>query len=149
MKIILLKDVPKVGRRYDIKDVSSGYALNMLIPKGSAEPATPEAQKRAEIERKKSEGERRLHEELLVKNLKDLDGKTLTVSGKANDRGHLFAGLHREEIAAELRKQTELQIDPSYIELAHPLKEIGEHTVEVKGGGKSVTFKLVIEAAQA
>ena len=148
MKIILLKDVPKLGRRYDLKDVSSGHALNMLIPQGMAVSATPDALKRYEVERKKAEGERKLHEDLLVKNLKDLQGKVLTISGKANEKGHLFAGLHREAIAAELQKQTELQIDPSFIELDHPLKEVGEHTVEVKGGGKSATFKVVIEAVK-
>jgi ribosomal protein L9 len=88
-----------------------------------------------------------VHDELLAKNLKDLEGKTLTVSGKANDKGHLFAGLHKEEITAELLKQTQLQIDPSFIELAHPIKELGEHTVEVKGGGRSAKFKLLVQAA--
>ncbi|MDE1941407.1 MAG: 50S ribosomal protein L9 [Patescibacteria group bacterium] len=148
MKVILIKDVPKLGSRYEVKDVSSGHATNLLIPQGLALAATPDALKRLETQRKQAEAERKIHEDLLVKNIKDLDGKTITISGKANDKGHLFAGLHREAIAAELQKQTELQIDPSFLAIEHPLKELGEHTVEVKGGGKSAKLKIVIEKAE-
>lgn len=144
MKVILLKDVAKLGKRFDVKEVSSGHAINLLIPQGHALAATPDVVKRLDSQKKKFEAERKIHEDLLVKNLKDLDGKTLTIVGKANEKGHLFAGLHREAIAAELLRQTELQIDPSFIQLEHPLKEVGEHVVEVKGGEKSVKFKVVI-----
>lgn len=146
MKIILLKDIPKVGKQHEIKEVSSGHAINLLIPRGDAIAATPEALKRTETMRTKSEAERKIREDLLVKNLKDLDGTTLTVSGKANDKGHLFAGLHKDEIVAELLKQTGLQINPDMIMLEHPVKEVGEHTIEVKAEGKSVKFKLVVTA---
>jgi large subunit ribosomal protein L9 len=144
MKIILLKDVSKLGRKYDVKNVSDGHALNLLIPQGSAIVATPDALKRLEKERAKMEGERKVQEELLVKNLEGLGSATLTIVGKANDKGHLFAGLHREEIAREIEKQTRLQIDPSFIQLEHPIKEVGEHLIEVKGAGKVVKVKVVI-----
>ena len=145
MKVILLKDVPKVGKRFDIKDVSSGHALNLLIPQGLAVSATPDAIKRLEVQKKQAEGERAIHEELLVKNIKGLDGITLTVVGKANEKGHLFAGLHASEIAKEIEKQTRLEVDPSFIQLEYPLKEVGEHAIVVKGGGKEAKFKIVIE----
>ena len=146
MKVILQKDIAKLGRKYDIKEVSSGYALNLLIPQGLAVIATAESIKKTETERTRLEGERKVHEDLLLKNIKDLEDVTLTISGKANDKGHLFAGIHKETIVAELLKQTELQIDPSFIQMEHPIKEIGEHTVEVKGGGKTVKFKVVVTA---
>ena len=146
MKIILLKDIPKLGKRHDVKDVSSGHAQNLLIPHGDAIPATPEALKRTEKLRMQAEAERKIREDLLMKNLKDLDGATIAVSGKANDKGHLFAGLHRDAIAAEVQKQTELQVDPAMIALDQPVKEVGEHTIEVKAEGTSVTFKLVVTA---
>lgn len=144
MKIILQKDVAKLGRKYEIKDVNSGHALNLLIPQGLAIPATPEAIKKNETERAKTEGERRVHNDLLVKNIVDLDGITLQIQGKSNDKGHLFAGIHKEAIVEELQKQTKIQIDPSFISLDQPLKTIGEHIVEVSGAGKSVKFKVEI-----
>ena len=151
MKIILLNNVPKLGQKYDIKNVSDGYALNLLIPRGLAIAATPEALKKAEAQRAKLEGEKKVSEELMSENLKRLDGMTLTIVGKANDKGHLFAGLHRDEIAKELNSQMQIQIDPSSIQLEHPIKEVGEYDIEVKReglpagqAGKSAKFKMVV-----
>ncbi len=147
MKIILINDVPKLGKKHDVKDVSNGHALNLLLPQGLAIAATPQAMKRAASEKAKMEGEKKVHEELLAENLKSLDGLTLTVSGKANDKGHLFAGLHKEAIVKELLAQSRVQVDPSFIQLEQPLKTVGEHEVEVKAGGKSAKFKVMIQAA--
>ena len=146
MKVILLKDVAKLGRKFDVKDVSSGHALNLLIPQGLAVAATTESIKRNDIHKIRSTDEKKIHEDLLIKNINDLDGVTLNISGKANDKGHLFAGIHKETIASELQKQTQLQLDPEFIQMEHPLKEIGEHTVEVKGAGKTAKFNVVITA---
>jgi large subunit ribosomal protein L9 len=147
MKIILLKDVQKIGKKYDVKIVSDGHAINLLIPQGLAITATPNAIKSLEAEKAKMERERMIHEELLVKNLEGLKAATITIVGRANEKGHLFAGLHKEAIAEEIQKQTRLQIDPSFIQLEHPLKTIGEHVIEVRGGGKNAKLKIVIEKA--
>lgn len=147
MKIILLKDVAKLGRKYDVKTVSDGHAINLLIPQKQAIVATRDALKRLEVEIAKSEGERKIQEELIVKNIDGLKNVAITIKGKANEKGHLFAGLHKEEIVREIEAQTRLQIDPSFLELEHPIKEVGEHSLEVKGAGKSVKIKIVVEKA--
>jgi large subunit ribosomal protein L9 len=147
MKIILLKDVAKLGRKYDTKTVSDGHAINLLIPQGLAIAATPDAVKRVENLKAAAEGERKIQEELLVKNIEGLKNVTLTITGKANDKGHLFAGLHKEVIAAEIEKQTRLVVEPSFIQLEHPLKTVGEHVIEVSAGGKNAKLKVVIEKA--
>jgi large subunit ribosomal protein L9 len=144
MKVILQKDVAKLGRKFDIKDVSSGYAQNLLIPKGLAIIATEDAIKRMEVERARTEGEKKVERDLLAKNIKDLDGVSINIIGKANDKGHLFAGIHKEAIVEELLKQTQLQIDPESISMTQPIKEIGEHTIEVKAGDKKASFKVVV-----
>lgn len=146
MKIILMKDVPKVGKKYDMKEISDGYALNLLIPRGLAVAATPDVVKRVELERTRDEGERKLHEELLIKNLKELDGVTINMTEKANDKGHLFAGVHKLEIIPAIQKQTRLQIDSEHIVLDKPIKEVGVHTVQVKAGNTTVKFNLDIKA---
>ncbi len=144
MKVILLKDVARVGRKHDIKDVSDGYAINSLIPQKAAIAATPEAIKKVETEKSKAEGERQVREDLILKNLETLGGATLPIAGRANDNGHLFAGLHREEIAAEISRQMRIQLDPGSIMIDHPIKETGEHMIELRGAGKTVTMKVVI-----
>ncbi len=148
MKIILLKDVPKVGKRYEMKDISDGYAANMLIPRGLAVAATPSAMKAFELERAKAESERKMHEELLLKNLNELEGKVISVQIKGNEKGHLFAGIHKTELIAEIEKQTRLQLNPEHVMLEKPIKVAGDHTIEVKGAGKSVKFTLRIEATK-
>ena len=146
MKIIFLKDVPKVARRYETKEIADGYALNMLIPKGLAIPATPEAVKRIQLEVSRVEGERRVNEDLLLKNVAELDGVTVTMIEKANEKGHLFAGIHKAEMIPSIAAQTRLQIDPEFIVLDKPIKETGDHRIEVKVKDKSVTFILSVKA---
>ena len=147
MKIILIKDVPKIGKRFDVKTVSDGHALNLLIPQGLAISATPDAIKRVEAQKATAEAEKKVHEELLAQNLKGLESTTLIIAGKANPKGHLFAGLHREAIAAELQKQSRLQVDPSFIMLDQPIKEVGEHMIEIRAAGKSAMLKVVVREA--
>lgn len=144
MKIILLKDVAKLGKKYDVKTVSDGHAINLLIPQKHAIAATRDALKRLEVDIAKAEGERKIQEDLLVKNIEGLKDITLNITGKANEKGHLFAGLHKEEIAKEIARQTRLQVDPSFIQLDHPIKEIGDHSIEVRGAGKSVKLKVIV-----
>jgi large subunit ribosomal protein L9 len=148
MKVILLKDIPKLGKKYEVKNASDGHAVNMLIPRGLAIAATPENLRRFETEKSKYDSERKVHEALLAENLKALEDTVITISGKASDKGHLFAALHREAIALELEKQSRIQLDPSFIQLNHPIKEVGEHVIEVKGDGKSVKFKVVVKTVQ-
>ncbi|MCR4334134.1 MAG: 50S ribosomal protein L9 [Patescibacteria group bacterium] len=146
MKIILLKDTPKVGKKYDVKDISDGYALNLLIPKGFAEIATEKAVKRVSVEKAKEDIEKKIQEDLLLKNLNDMNGIVIEMAGKANEKGHLFAGIHSAEIAPEITKQTRLIISPEFIKLDKPIKEVGEHEITVQVQDKTVKFKLKITA---
>lgn len=146
MKIILLKDIAKVGRKYDVKNISDGYALNMLIPKGLAVIATADTVKRIDLEKSRDEGERKIRHDLLLKNLSELDGVTIKLTEKANEKGHLFAGVHKIEIIPAILEQTRLQISEENIILDKPIKEVGEHTVEVRAGNKSAKFILDIKA---
>jgi len=146
MKIILLKDIKNVGKKFDIKDVNDGHALNMLIPRGLAVPATPSAIKKVEADKAKIAGEMKVQHELLAQNIKAIEATTLTISGKANDKGHLFAGIHAGEIVKQLHEQAHIELEPSFIQLEHPLKTVGEHMVSIKAGEKSAVLKVVIKA---
>lgn len=147
MKVILLQDVRKVGKKFEVKEVASGFALNMLIPRKMAEAATDSAVKRLGNMKAKEEGEKKVREDLLMKNLKSVEGKIIEMSAPANEKGSLFKGIHAEEIVDAVKKQTELDLAPEYIILEKPVKEVGEHDIEVKVQDKSVKFKLVVSAA--
>ena len=146
MKIILLKDVPKVGQRYDIKDVSDGFALNMLLPKGLAQRATPDAIKKIEAQRANDLTQRKIEENLLVKNLELLKNTTVTIREKANEKGHLFAGITKESLVSEIEKVSRIKISPEFIVLDKPIKEVGTHKVEIMIGDKRGEFVVNIES---
>ena len=145
MKIILLKDVPKVGRKYDVKNVSDGYAQNLLIPRGLAQVATDSAVKKIELMKANDMTQKKIQGELLVKNLEIIKNLTLTLKERANEKGSLFAGVTREMLVAEILKATRLNLDPESIVLKKPIKEVGEHKVTVEASGKGAEFTVVIE----
>lgn len=145
MKVILQKDVPKIGKKYDVKEVASGYSLNFLIPNGLAKVATPDALKKVDALRKIIEADKKVQEDLLSKNLHEIDGKEVSLKAKANDKGHLFASLHTHEISEAIKKSIGADILPDFIILEKHIKETGTHDVEVKAGDKSATIKLVVE----
>jgi large subunit ribosomal protein L9 len=146
MKIILLKDVAKIGRKYEVKNVADGYALNMLIPRGMAMAATDNAVKKIEVLKANDTTDKKIQTELLLKNLEVIKNLTLNLKEKANEKGHLFAGVTREMLAQEIAKATRLSIDPESIALPKPIKEVGEFKVAVSAMGKSADFTVVIEA---
>ncbi|OHA23961.1 MAG: 50S ribosomal protein L9 [Candidatus Taylorbacteria bacterium RIFCSPLOWO2_01_FULL_44_26] len=148
MKIILLQDIVGLGRKNDVKNVSDGYAQNFLIPRGMAVAATEVALKHLENKKAREENEKRIQQDLAIKVIKDLDGKSITIKTKADQRGGLFAGIHSQDIASELESQFRLVIDPKNIILKHPIKNLGEHTIDVKGAGKSARFTLVVEESE-
>jgi large subunit ribosomal protein L9 len=148
MKVVFLKDVPKMGKKYDIKEVADGYAQNFLFPKKLAEVADKNAEKRIE-KMKKSEMElKKVNEAILKKNLKELEETSITLTEKASEHGHLFASIHKEEISAKLKELAGLDIPPEYIDMDKPIKEIGEHEIHVAMGGKKGKFKVVVEAKE-
>lgn len=145
MKIILLQDVPKIGKKYDEKDVAEGYATNMLIPRGLAEHATPGAKKKAEAARKANETATKLAEEALVAQLKAIDGMNIKIKAKANEKGHLFAEIHNEEIAKALSEKTSATFPAGVLEEKH-VKQVGPHDIEVNVNGKTAKFTVIVEA---
>ena len=144
MKVVLLKDVKGVGRKYEIKEVGDGHAVNLLIPKGLAQTATPSAIKKIEAMKAADATMRKVDEELARENIKQLGAQTIEIVEKANEQGHLFAGVHTKEIAQAIKKQIHLDIDSEWILLEKPIKVTGEYDINVEWNGVSGTFKLSI-----
>ena len=87
MKVIFLQDVPRVGKKYDIKEVNDGYAMNFLLPRKLAERATAKAVAQLEMHKKEIVVEREVQEELLMKNLEEIKNKTIVIKAKADEKG--------------------------------------------------------------
>ena len=145
MKVILLQDIPKIGRKYEIRNIADGYARNFLIPRKLAVFASTDEIKRTELERARRATEERIHSDLLLKNIKGLEGKTVGIKAKANEKGVLFAGIDKREIAAAIKKQEQFELPIEVIVLEKPIKETGEHSVVLTSAGQRINFTVKIE----
>jgi len=146
MKVILLKDVHKVGQRYDVKEVSPGFAMNQLIPQKLAERATPSALKALETKRSEIEARRAEDMQKLLAEIEKLEGETVSIDSKANDKGHLFAGVDADAIAKAISEKTGLNVSSKFIKLDSPIKETGEHGIVVSLGEKEAKVKVEVKA---
>lgn len=144
MKIIFLKGVPSVGKKYEIKEVANGFGRH-LISTGAVEAATPEAVARIEKKMLADASQKKIHTDLLMKNLGDLSGVSITLRGKTNEKGHLFAAIHKDAILAELKVATHLDMHPDYVLLEKPLKAVGAYEIPVIIDDKKVSFTVVVE----
>lgn len=145
MKILLLQDVKAVGRKGDIKQVADGYALNNLLPRKVAIEATPAVIQRYEAEHKLRLEHEKVQKELARETFALLSQKPLVIKANANDKGHLFASLHAGDIINALKYERNINLDPSWIMLIKPIKEIGEYKVKLKVFDLSTDLQVVVE----
>ena len=144
MKVIFLKDVPRVGKRNDVKEVNDGYAMNFLIPKKFAELATTKAINALEQQKKEMILERTMAEQALIKIMNEIKDKEVTIKGKANEIGHLFSAIHKKEIVEALKREHRIDINEDILDLEKPLKKTGEFEIFVKVKDKKTTFKVIV-----
>ncbi|OHA79955.1 MAG: 50S ribosomal protein L9 [Candidatus Yonathbacteria bacterium RIFCSPHIGHO2_01_FULL_44_41] len=145
MKIIFLRDVPRTGKKYEVKEVADGYGRHLVAQK-LAEPATKEVLARIQGKMATDATMKKVHTELLMKNLEAISGATITLRGKANEKGHLFASIHKDEVLAELKRSAHLDMHPDYVILDRPLKELGTYEIPVVIEKNRVAFTVVVEA---
>jgi len=131
MRIILLQDVEDVGKKYEIKDVKDGYARNFLIPKGLAKLATKSALER--IEKQKEIEKQKIEEELkeIQKLASSMDGLEVIIPVKIGEEQQLFEKINTQKISEKL-KELGFEIKKEQIDLAEPIKELGEFPTKVK-----------------
>jgi len=144
MKVILLTDIPKVGNKYDVKDFKEGYAQNVLLSKGLAELATPQAlahlsARKAQIEKKKEE-EMKIFSELIS----SVNNKVITLNAKANDKGHLFKAVSARDVVQVIKEASGVDIDENTLILDH-IKEVGTYKVLIKKGDKKGECQILVK----
>ena len=132
MNVILLQDVPDLGTKGSVANVSAGYARNYLIPKGLAEVGSPG--KLAEFQRR--EEERKSRDSRMSAEAEDitatLNRTVLTIEAKAGEGERLFGSITSADVAAAIWEARRLRIDKKHIHLPEPIKSLGSHMVEVE-----------------
>ncbi len=148
MKIILLQDVPGVGKKWEVKQVKGGYARNYLLARNLAVLATKSALKDVKIKHEQEVQKRAVHEDLFDKALESLKDSVIVIERKANEKGHLFDGVDVKEIAGLIEEKLKGEISPDYIQFEKPIKEIGQHEITIQKKDHKVSFKIEIKAEE-
>ena len=131
MKVILTEEIRGLGTRGDIVTVKDGYARNFLLPKNLAREATSGNLKSIEQERKKWALLAQQEKDVAQKAANSVKGVKITITKRVGDSGQLFGSVTANEIADALEAKG-INVDKRRIELAHPIKAMGVHDVEVR-----------------
>ncbi len=143
MKIILLQDVAKIGKRYDVAEVSSGFALNKLIPQKMAELASPSNMKKIERRQAETSASKKAGQDRFESAATSLRATTLKLTTEVNEKGHLFKAVHESDIVTAA-KASDITIEDSMVLIDSPIKEVGEHTVTLKDGESKAEFTIEV-----
>ena len=142
MKVILADDVRGLGQRGETVTVKPGYARNFLFPQGFAYEATAANIRKLGEEKKKYDA-KMLHEKAGAENVaKRIEGLTVVITKKAGEGDVLYGSVTPTEIADALAEKG-IEVDRRRIELAEPIKRLGEHRVHVRLH-RDVTTELIV-----
>lgn len=131
MKVILLKDVEKIGNKFDVKEVKNGYARNFLIAKGLAKAATKEALEWLSVQKEIMEKKAEENLEKVQAVASAIESREIVIPVKVGDEDQLFESVNAQKIAEKL-KEAGFEIKKSQIALDQPIKELGEYPIKIK-----------------
>jgi large subunit ribosomal protein L9 len=131
MKVLLLKDVYKLGRAGDVKKVAAGYGRNFLIPQGFATIATPGSLKQVDQIRKRAAERRAVLNNELGGISAMLEKLTISFPSKAGETGKLYGSITHQMIADAINKKLGSTIDRRQIEV-QPIRNLGEHFAKIR-----------------
>lgn len=131
MKVILTDEIRGLGTRGDVVTVKDGYARNYLIPKNLAREATAGNLKSVEQERKKWALLSQQEKDVAQKAAASVQGVKVTIAKRVGEHGNLFGSVTANDIADALLARG-IEVDKRRIELAHPIKTLGSHDVDVR-----------------
>lgn len=147
MKLVLKERVENLGEPGDIVDVKPGYGRNYLVPKGLAIPATEGSLRQARMMKAAAEAraeERREEAEKLAQRLADVE---LAFTRRAAEEAEtLYGSVSSSDIVGALEEGHDIELERPQVKLGQPLKNLGEHTVEVSlPQGIVASLKIAIE----
>lgn len=131
MKVILTDEIRGLGTRGDVVTVKDGYARNYLIPKNLAREATPGNLRAVEQDRKKWAMLASQEKDAAQKAANAVQGVKVRIEKRVGEHGNLFGSVTANDIADALTARG-IDVDKRRIELAHPIKTLGTHDVDVR-----------------
>ena len=148
MKVLLRQDISGVGRRGDIVSVSLGHARNFLLPRGLAIAATDGAVVQATSMRRARDLREAADRESAQAIVAELAKRTIQVQAKAGSEGRLFGSVTATDIAQAVSTQAGITLDRKSIEIASPIRTVGDHSVTVElFAGITGTISLSVSAS--
>ena len=134
MKVIFTVDVKGQGKKGEMKEVSSGYARNYLIPRGLAAEATADNLNALKLKEKAKAAQIAKEKALAEEYARKLSAVQVTVRAKAGTGGKLFGAVTSQEISRAMKEQFDMDIEKNKIVQAEPIKTFGSFTVRAKLG---------------
>lgn len=144
MQVILLQDIPSVGKKHDIATVSDGFARNFLIPQKKAIVATPSEIRRIQTMQKGIADKKITEQKRVALAFSQVADKTFSIQEKTNESGGLFRSIGKEEISRILKEQEGIVLPPEIIQLKSPIKKSGEYKIELRDGNDKGTLTLLV-----
>ncbi len=132
MKVILLQDVPNLGFQDEIKNVKPGYAKNFLFPRQLAAMATKQKMEIVEKKTKKHASDNAKKANEAKTQAKALESVVINIHKKATVDGKLFGAINKTDVAAAIKAQLNLTITEKNVDLAEPIKTVGQYTVRIR-----------------
>lgn len=146
MKVILLRDIARLGQRGEIKEVAEGYAINVLVKKGDALMATP-----AELAKWKQKEEAKIHKKELATNtftqlVTMLHQNPIVITNKKADaKGQLFASIKEADIVDAIFEITKMSIDSKQVHIPTVIKSLGKHPITLQQGTQKESLQIEVK----
>ena len=147
MKVIFLQEVKGKAKPGEIKEVADGYARNYLIPKGFAVEATPTKMKETEEKNKaaQKQKDKELHEASQLK--EKLQDQIIHIKARTGGGDKLFGAVTTKEIADSIKENLSLSLDKKKIDIAEPIKHLGQYQIKIKiYANIQVDITVIVEA---
>ena len=146
MKVILLEDVKSLGKKGEIVNVNDGYARNFIFPKKLGIEATSKNLNDLKLQKANEDKKAQALLDEAKELAKKVEAGKVTLSIKVGEGGRTFGSVSSKEIAAEVKKQMDLDIDKKKIQLKDAIKTLGTHNVPVKLHAKvTAELKVVVK----
>jgi large subunit ribosomal protein L9 len=130
MRVILLQDIENLGKKYDIKEVSDGYARNFLLKRGLVKPATKGILKWVELQKELAGKKAEKDLEKIQEEAGNIDGQEVVIQVKVGNDGQLFESIGTKRISEKL-KELGFEVKRTQVNLAKPIKELGEFPIKI------------------